>query len=350
MLDADSFIFLLGAGASYDAGIPISSKMITLIESLIIEDEKWKKYRDLYYCVKSGIVNAAGMTGNFSPNIVNVETLVNTMEELLKSYEHPLYPFIGSWIPRLMNVCDNNFDRIREFKALILDKLCNKWTKCKYPEDYSYYKKFAELQQEYNFPLSIFSLNYDLCLERSVGNEYIQRGFGVNHSWKWENLDEDSNIREPIRLYKLHGSIDWEKTDTGDVIESEKVSYEDAAIIFGTSYKLQYIDPFLYLVNVFRKKTLLPNTKGIICIGYSFGDEHINGIISQALNNRNDKKIISVAPIEDESKERERIEKIMGKDIGSNLILVNKKAKNWLISVSCNEIESYIGGQNLVPF
>ena len=243
MLDSDSFIFLLGAGASYDAGIPISSKMITCIEDLILKDEKWGKYRDLYYCIKSGIISAAGMTGNFSPNIVNVETLVNTMEELLKSYEHPLYPFIGSWIPRLLDVCENNFNRIREFKILILDKLCNEWTRCKYPEDYSYYKKFVKLQQEYNFPLSIFSLNYDLCLEKSISKEYIQRGFGGDHRWRWENLDEDSNIREPIRLYKLHGSIDWEKTDTGDVIESEKVSYEDVAIIFGTSYKLQYIDP-----------------------------------------------------------------------------------------------------------
>ena len=38
------------------------------------------------------------------------------MEELLKSYEHPLYPFIGSWIPRLNEVCNNNFKEIKKLK------------------------------------------------------------------------------------------------------------------------------------------------------------------------------------------------------------------------------------------
>ena len=116
MLQSDSFIFLLGAGASFDAKIPVSAKMINLVEDLIINDEEWKPYRNLYYCIKSGIISGAGITGNFSSDIINIETLVNTMEELLKSYEHPLYPFIGSWIPRLNEVCDNKFEGIKKLK------------------------------------------------------------------------------------------------------------------------------------------------------------------------------------------------------------------------------------------
>ena len=65
MLKSDSFIFLLGAGASCDAHIPISSDMMKNVEELVISDEKWRKYRDLYYCIKSGIVNAAGIKGIF---------------------------------------------------------------------------------------------------------------------------------------------------------------------------------------------------------------------------------------------------------------------------------------------
>lgn len=344
MLQSDSFIFLLGAGASCDAKIPISSKMIKLVEELITDDDEWKQFKDLYHCIKSGIINGAGITGNYSSDIINIETLVNTMEELLKSCEHPLYPFIGSWIPRLNEVCNNKFEDIKKLKKLILEKLCNEWTKCNHSEDYEYYKNFLKLQKEYNYPLSVFSLNYDMCLEKAVGVENIQRGFGKNHLWQWENLDDEPNIKEPIRLFKLHGSMDWKKKDTGEVEESDKVSPEETAIIFGTSYKLQYVDPFLYLVNVFRKTTLTSSTKGIFCIGYSFNDEHINGIISQSLKKNLNQKIISVAPYSNEDSEWDKISNKLNCNLNKDrLILENSKAKDWLESVSCQVLEQYIG-------
>ena len=53
------------------------------------------------------------------------------------------------------------------------------------------------------------------------------------------------------------------------------------------SDKLQYVDPFLFLANEFRKWTL--ESKLIISIGYGFGDEHINGILGQALKKSREK-------------------------------------------------------------
>ena len=138
--------------------------------------------------------------------------------------------------------------------------------------------------------------------------------------------------------------MDWKKTNTGEVEESDNVSPDKVAIIFGTAYKLQYVDPFLYLVNVFRKKTLAQSTKGIICVGYSFNDEHINGIISQSLKKNCEQKIISIAPIEKESNERKRIIEKLNQNISvERLILIKNTAKNWLESISCNEIENYLG-------
>jgi hypothetical protein len=52
-------------------------------------------------------------------------------------------------------------------------------------------------------------------------------------------------------------------------------------LIFGTSYKLQYVDPFLFLVYQLRRLSL--SAKLLLVIGYGFGDEHINGILKQAL-------------------------------------------------------------------
>lgn len=48
----DDLLFLFGAGASVDAGIPMSNAMVQRIEELIVQHEDWKPYRDLYYYLK----------------------------------------------------------------------------------------------------------------------------------------------------------------------------------------------------------------------------------------------------------------------------------------------------------
>lgn len=61
-------------------------------------------------------------------------------------------------------------------------------------------------------------------------------------------------------------------------------------MIFGTQNKLQFADPYLCLFSAFRFHTL--KAKLIICVGYSFSDEHINGLISQALKQNKTSKLL----------------------------------------------------------
>ena len=63
-------------------------------------------------------------------------------------------------------------------------------------------------------------------------------------------------------------------------------------IIFGLTYKLQYVDPFLFLVYQLRRLSL--EAKLILVVGYGFADEHINGILRQALRGNSDKRLIAV--------------------------------------------------------
>jgi hypothetical protein len=348
MLADDSVFFLLGAGASYDAGIPVSSQMVQEVEKLILADKKWMSYKDLYYCIKSAIINAAGIIGNFSSDIVNIETIVNTMDELIKSNHHPLYPFVGSWIPRLNEVTDNKFQKITELRDLIVSELNSDWTRYKQRDNIEYYKKFDDFQREYNFKLNIFSLNYDLCLEGAIGKEKIQRGFTKNHIWDWKTFDAGTDDVTPIWLYKLHGSIDWQKNDNDEVEETTgNIPLNKSAIIFGTSYKLQYIDPFLYLVNEFRKKTLDKKTKIIICIGYSFNDEHINSILGQGMH-ANKFKIVSVAPLErDDVGTEKKIKNKLKIENAEDIIFIKKHANDFISSLSTELIESYLPKENI---
>ncbi|HOQ33356.1 MAG TPA: hypothetical protein PLA12_12715 [Candidatus Hydrogenedens sp.] len=161
----NDIIILIGAGCSKEAGIPTSLDMIKEIEHLIIEEDDWKKYKELYYFLKSSILYADGLRGNYEENL-NIERLVHTLNELEKKEEHPIFPFIGSWNSKVVELCGNNFDEIKKFKKIILDKLKN-WVTL---DDYSkanYYQYFFEFQKQLEFPLRIFSLNYDLCLEKN---------------------------------------------------------------------------------------------------------------------------------------------------------------------------------------
>ena len=328
-MNYDEIIFLLGAGASYDAGIPVSSEMMKDIESFISDENKkdnWGKYKNLYYCLKSGIQYGHGIINKSEE--MNIEKLVNTMDELIKSYEHPVFPFVGSWVPRLMELAGEEFKNIREFRNLIVDQLEN-WMKPKHDEYSNYYEGFLRFQKEYEMPIKIFSLNYDLCLEKQCKLSHIEcnRGF-EKYLWGYGNFDKHDNDEDRINLYKLHGSIDWEYNNEGVIERDDKI--DNLAIIFGTSYKLQYLDPFLYLFYEFRRQTLDKVTKIINCIGYSFNDDHINGILGQALNANTNKKIISIQPINDEKSEKERIMGKLGIKNIDNIEVVNMSAKDFL--------------------
>jgi hypothetical protein len=76
----DSILVLLGAGASAEAGIPVSREMIKKLEYLLYNDSEWEPYRDLYNFIKSAIYFADGIGGRFDNKVnYNIERLVNTL-------------------------------------------------------------------------------------------------------------------------------------------------------------------------------------------------------------------------------------------------------------------------------
>jgi len=304
-------IFLLGAGASAEAGIPTSSEMIDRIEKLINEEEEWKQYRQLYHHVKSAIHYAAGLRGQFDSHEVsyNIETLVNTLYELEKNEEHPLYPFIATWNSRFAVLAGSNFAKVREFRRLIL-KALKRWM-C--PDDASrgdYYRGLIILQKELNFPLPVFSLNYDLCVERLAEDDVkIETGFGGHgpqHVWDWERFDElGPNPMPQVVLYKLHGSINWKRDEqTKELYSVEQVESIDAGqmeVIFGRDFKLEAADPYLFYAYEFRRYSLAARL--IVTIGYGFGDLHINKMLSQAVRADDERRLLVVCDCSDRSKD-----------------------------------------------
>jgi hypothetical protein len=78
-----------------------------------------------------------------------------------------------------------------------------------------------------------------------------------------------------------------------------RISPDNLGIIFGTTQKLRYKEPYLTALNEFKVYTLM--SKLIVVIGYSFADEHINYIINKAISHEPERKVLVVSYLRFES-------------------------------------------------
>jgi NAD-dependent SIR2 family protein deacetylase len=311
----DDVLILLGAGASVEAGIPHSGAMVSEIERELAGE--WAQFEKLYNCVKSAIFYADGIRGKHPTDVAyNIERLVNALEELDRREEHTLYPFVGAWNHRLVQVAGSDFENVSDFRKAILQRLRSQWIAIDNYEKAAYFNGLIRFQKQLNHPLRVFTLNYDLCVEKAYYEEYKEypeRGFerDSSRSWNHELLEDSERESANIYLYKLHGSIDWTRDPDSDRLtfsdSPSKIEAGRGQMIFGTSYKLQYVDPFLFLVYQARRLSL--EAKLIVVIGYGFADEHINAILGQALRQQPHKRLIAVTWFGDVSEEHREVRK-----------------------------------------
>lgn len=298
-----SVIVLLGAGASVNAGVPHTQKMIADINDML--DKDWEKYKPIYEHLKKLFGRKSRNSGGeIFYDDLNIEKLFSQLDELLALLDgkHNLYPFFKNWIDLFKNLY--GFQDVKNFRDKIEEKL-KEWI---VPDnlDLAYYEHlltFATTNP--GSGLRVFTLNYDKCIE-SAFNEFehegleLERGFGIkekqNSIWKTENFEEKNDvdktaedIKEKILfLYKMHGSIDWGRNSKQELIRINGQSITE--LIFGTEQKVKAHDPYLYYVYQFRTFSL--KAKLIVVCGYGFFDNHINKILTQSLISHPEQKIL----------------------------------------------------------
>lgn len=347
----EEIIFLLGAGASVEAGIPESNKMVGEIEKLILEDSNWEPYKELYYYLKSSINYSEGIFGKFDIPF-NVEKLLIVISEIEKRDRNMVYPFIGSWNIRLTDLAGNDFNNLSGLRELIRKKL-NEWVKVKdYENSASYYNGFVNLSNEVANIIKVFTLNYDLCFERVVGKSLIvESGFNQDsRDWHYSNFENESE--KHYFLYKLHGSIDWyAKEEKSNKIYLSDDPGEKPELIFGIQNKLDSIDPYFYYVSELRKATL-EATKLIITIGYSFSDDYTNKIIAQALNSKDELRLLSVSFLnsKDKKNEEKRISDLLGISIKQFSIFCDGAKSFLLKNMNIDYLADYMTKSEESPF
>lgn len=151
---------------------------------------------------------------------------------------------------------------------------------------------------DYHSPLEIFTVNYDLLLEtalESLGVPYFD-GFVGNLKARFRTelveatptADTESVPPLFVRLWKLHGSVNWMRDEDQKIVRiGRPVSEGRAAAIYPSDAKYEESRrvPFVVLQDRLRRSLYQPESFVIIS-GYSFQDAHLNELIFDAARRR----------------------------------------------------------------
>lgn len=153
-------------------------------------------------------------------------------------------------------------------------------------------------------PVHFFTLNYDTLIEDALALERISfaDGFsgGAMAYWAPETAYAETGAggRVAANLIKLHGSIDWHAEGNGSVIRCrEGCGYPERAgnvLIYpqATKYVATQRDPFASLFEKLREVLRSSQPMVFAICGYSFGDEHVDLQIEEAMDRAECKTVL----------------------------------------------------------
>lgn len=151
-------------------------------------------------------------------------------------------------------------------------------------------------------PLEVFTTNYDILFERAFEESRVpvfDAFVGTHHSFFYpECLDEDDLLPKAkwIRLWKLHGSVNWHSEDVAEgkrIIRTQPSDSGEMILPSHRKYDESRKQPYMAYMDRLSRILNAEHALLITC-GYSFGDEHINAILYGALDNRNTANIIAL--------------------------------------------------------
>jgi hypothetical protein len=198
----ESTVYILGAGASREAGLPLTTELVNLIidENRKLPLKWFLEPADVDTTREfiNGLIKSEALLRRSGLNPLNVEEILNlaSTAELL---EIPLpYPNRHLIEGRI----------VREYVTWLILLVLESLTRDRLPASY---RRFAKLIRATD---SIITLNYDLVVE-----SFLRRRFGCFNyclGLQPEQIESPSmRIDEGVHLLKLHGSINWrECTDT----------------------------------------------------------------------------------------------------------------------------------------
>lgn len=143
-------------------------------------------------------------------------------------------------------------------------------------------------------PVDYLLLNYDTLIESALALQKLRYADGMNGgNTAWWDLSTFNAEGLSARVIKLHGSIDWSEM-SGEPLPRRidknlklPTGTEQKVLIWpaSTKYRETQRDPYAQLSSLARRALRPPSgTQTVLTVcGYSFGDSHINIEIERAL-------------------------------------------------------------------
>lgn len=157
---------------------------------------------------------------------------------------------------------------------------------------------------DYRLPIEIFNVNYDLVNETAFERLRVPYfdGFVGALSARFHTdlvearpgIDGEALPSFFVRLWKLHGSVNWQWEGSEIVRLGQAVASGKPAAIYPSEMKYEESRrmPFVVLHDRFRRALNEPETLTLIS-GYSFGDDHLNELIFDAARRRERSEFIA---------------------------------------------------------
>jgi len=139
-----------------------------------------------------------------------------------------------------------------------------------------------------SYPVEVFTPNYDLLIEQALEIHKVPYFDGfIGSREAFFDLSSIENDRLPerwARLWKVHGSINWWRTPSDDVVRKERSSTGDRQMIYPSHLKYDQSRRLPYLAMLDRLREFLGRGQGVVVTcGYSFADQHLNEVILNGL-------------------------------------------------------------------
>ena len=138
-----------------------------------------------------------------------------------------------------------------------------------------------------DYAVEIFTTNYDLLLEEAMEKArtpYFD-GFSGSKSAFFDPSSISSNDMPArwIRLWKLHGSINWFKNSNGEVVRGDGI--EEGTMVYPSHIKYDQTQsaPFSSLFERLKSFLLEPDSL-LLTTGFSFADAHITAKLDECLS------------------------------------------------------------------
>lgn len=260
--------------------IPDVARLTASVRESLIQGDESKQEADKLAAAWDLVSNACVQGGEDAPNIEHILSELRTLRARRGT---------------------SNVDGLDKATLKVLDeRICDLIVEAvgkRLPEHRCSYHRLASWVGglERVAPVELFTPNYDLLLEEAFELQRIPLFDGFVGSrepfFDLASIEQDSIPRRWTRLWKLHGSINWELRENGSVFRAQGQASPGKAMIYPSHLKYDQSRRMPYLAMIDRLRAFFRiggHSQGfgppvLVVSGYSFADDHLNEVLLDGL-------------------------------------------------------------------